>query len=129
MVNNNELENWIEETATILVKETLKIIANCPQPDSMKYDTTSIRTLLMFDFIRIMVKTLAEDTLTAHEKRKLTGKEAYDFTMKRLGGLKSNLQTAIGLGFENAFQKVIGKQIEYYCLISPVPEAKTKWMN
>ncbi len=43
-------------------------------------------------------------------------------TMKEFGGFKSDVQDAIATGFGDAMFQFSGRNMDYYCQITPVPE-------
>jgi hypothetical protein len=110
---------WLEEMSEFIARESYNLIKLTGDPKGSSKKLSSM-------FIRYFVSKMVLDSLTEYKKKKLDGKEAYDFTKKNFSEMKDELQLEIAKGFEIGFLKYSGKDIEYYCQVKPVPEPINK---
>jgi hypothetical protein len=113
------LDNFIDDYSQMYANETFKIFK---QAGAKK----EIADHLLQRYLSHFIENMTLDILTKYQvQQKMTEDEAYRYTKEAFLRFKSELQTAISNSFERAFYTYVGKKIEYYCLISPVPEVKS----
>lgn len=122
-VKKNLIEQWLDETSRMLVKENLKIIADMPIPTVTNED---LHKTLSVHFLQMYIETLVGAALNDYKGRKMDNTEAYEHTKIELNQIKADIQNAVCVGFEKAFKRFSGVDNEYYCLIAPMPPVANK---
>ncbi len=113
------LNSWVEEFGSFIAEETSKLIRTCAKPKG-----EGLVEKLTQNFLENMIENVVMDALTKHAD--LPPHQAYSATKDAVAQAKSNIQTAIAIGFEKAFHKFSGREVEYYCQIHLVPEPINK---
>lgn len=119
-----ELKTWLEETALLLSKETLKLIKNHKKPKS-DFDLNDV---LVYVYVEKLIAQLVEGALSSHESfPSMNNQQRYDHSVEKFKIVKINLQNEIARGFEQGF-KLFNNTVapEYLCSISVVPEPLNK---
>lgn len=122
--NNKELvvlKDWANEYGCFIARESQKLLEACGRSQG-----EAGLKLLTIEFFSHFVEHMVLSSLKEFSDKGLTNKVAYDKTSRNFMALKSVIQSSIAEGFEQAFFKFTGKQAEYYCQISLVPEAVNK---
>lgn len=71
-------------------------------------------------------KLLQEVPAMNKKGEKLSKKERTQLSLDNYATFKRGAQDAIAYGFQTALSTYSGMNVEYYCKITPVPEAKSK---
>lgn len=123
MAKNLVLNSWIDEYAELMAKESFKILESICTAKGEGVDTAvSLR------FINYFLGILVYNALSEHRQNKnMTNNQAYEFTRQNLSDIKMGIQNQVASGFEEAFLKYTGKQVEYYCIIKPTPEVANRY--
>lgn len=105
----------------LLVDQTLKILTSRSKKTG---EQRSIQPELYF--ISFMIKGLVENALNV--KFKKTDSDEYKFQVikQNFEAVKFGIQEAVATAFQVALRHYSQKQIEYYCVIKPVPETTSK---
>jgi hypothetical protein len=121
---SQDLKIWLEETADVLAKETIKLIKHHKKPTS----DFNLSEVLFYVYVEKFVGALVENALTAHQSDpNMTDYQRYTFSSEKFKIVKTNLQNEIARGFEQGFKKFSGiEPPEYMCTISLVPDPMNK---
>lgn len=118
--NNIVLNDWVADYAKMISTETFKLI------NTLGHQKNASR-LITTKFLQFFIEETLKDVLEEYKSRKdITVEQAYLFTKENLNDIKTNIQVEIAKGFEAAFSKFAKKDIEYYCIIKPMPEVANK---
>lgn len=123
MAKNILIESLVDEMAEEMSKETVKVLTQVGKPKQM------VRPL-MLKFLNFYIRSMIMTALNEYKVKKIKDSEAYEYTRQNFLDLKINLQKEIGTAFEDAFKLYSGRaEVEYYCVINPVPEPISKSLN
>lgn len=118
------VNSWVEEFAEFIAKESYNLVTTCG-----KKQAEDVSLLLSTKFIQYYTEIIVLKSLSVTDGKELSSKQNYTITKDSFMRLKTELQTELAKGFENAFRKYAGKNVEYYCQINPVPEPISKLAN
>jgi catalase (peroxidase I) len=125
MSKNNRItmsfDEWAEQTVTPLIVETINILKH-------EENTLGIKgknELLAF-FLTGYVGSIMYNALMTHKDVKLSKEAKHQLVMKEFADTKAKMSEAMAQAFTAAMSNFVGRHIDYYCLVKPVPEAINK---
>lgn len=117
--NNLVLNSWTEEFGSFIADETSKLIKTCAKPKGE--EMVEILTKI---FMEHMIENIVYDSLIGPSN---AGEEnAYKLTKESFLRTKVDIQSSVAVGFERAFLKFAGREVDYYCQINAISEPINK---
>ena len=114
---------WLDEFSQVMVKATLEFITNVKKP----VDGMNLEEKLTYMYVQTLIHVLVAQALSDFANHKMKDRQQqYNHTAEKLMVLKSELQNAIAIGFEDAWAQVYNQHVDYYVSIDPVPPAINK---
>lgn len=116
------ISDYIAQFTKFLSTETYKLIKITAKSKGGR-DTLS---RMVGSSIKYLIEAAVTDTLKDSLDPKLDKLGAYNMAVRNLTDFKQYIQIDVADGFTLAMTKFSKKNIEYYCLIKPIPEMPTK---
>ncbi len=123
-VKTLDLNEWIDSFSTFMADETLKILRG----HTDKRGPEVGRALCIHFLARVLTATVL-DTLNTRKDGAKDDEEQFRFSKDQFLDLKTQVQDATALSFQTAFHHFTGRNVEYYCVIKPVPEPLNGTVN
>lgn len=116
------LEDYTNMMASDMTSEIFKFISYYEKKVGKAHSASLVQA-----FLQNFVTKLVGDALDAYPHG--SDEERYDKTMTEFGVVKSVIQDAVAFGFSDATALFSGKELDYYCSITPVPDPTSKLLN
>jgi len=116
------LEDYTNMMASDMTSELFKFVSYYEKKVGKAYSATLIQA-----FLQSFITKLVNDALESQPHG--SDKERYDKTMTEFSVVKSVIQDAVAFGFSDATALFSGKELDYYCSITPVPDPTSKLLN
>ncbi len=110
-------EDYVSQLSGSIVTEIFRIINK-----EIEDLGPSVGESVQFTVLGSLLSTILYKDLTANALAKTTEDQKF----KRYKDLKNVIQNTISMGFETAFSKFTGKQVDYVTTVDPMPEPLNK---
>ncbi len=110
------LQEYSEGLAQAITDDVYKVIDN--SAGGNRYT----ENYLVAMFVSRLIGEMVHRTLAERSTLNISHKDQEDLMMKNMSELKMAVQNAVAAGFQNAMSNFLGRPVEYYCQIKPVPE-------
>lgn len=118
-------EDIIEEFSRAMAKESMVLVSTFCK--SASKDTMALRRHAT-NFISQYIELLLSDALRDYPKTGATQKEQMTQVSGNFKDIKQEIQQQIANAFTRVMEGYSGMDIDYYCLIKPLPEPINKHM-
>lgn len=113
-----DLNKDADALTSMLVVETCKMIDAQPE---------SVKTQIYFSFLAKFIGAIIYRSLKSQpDKHMPSQEEIYEYVSKNYSNAKTCAESAIAAAFTGAMSTFSAKEVEYYCLIRPVPPVANK---
>ncbi len=124
MKDTVSLENWISDFAKTMALGLIKIMDEQGAEHGVEVAHSAATQFTGAFIAALTCRALGNNRIVPG-----TSKEQYEKVSLQLAAHKTRVQEAVAAGFAGAMSEFVGRPVEYYCLIQPVPEPVTQAIN
>ena len=117
-----DINEWLDSFSTQMSDGAI----NLCQAKASSRGGIDVYKALICAIVAKMVGTAAVHVLMSAPEELKGEKVRYEYVKEAFVSYKAGIQEAVAAAFTAAMSNFSGKELEYYCLIKPVPEPPTK---
>lgn len=120
-----DINDWIDDYSTFMADEALKML----QAQGDKKGPDVHRALLIHFLARVITSSVFSVLHERPKNEKANKNEVLEHNKKNYAGFKEQIEEMIAMSFGTALSHYSGKDLDYYCVIRPVPEMISTKVN
>ncbi len=117
------LTDYIENFTDYIASENYKLLINYS-----KTKTQDLSVKLLTSFIKSYIHLVVLEVFIQKPGMKLSKQEHFNYTSANFNQIKLLIQSAVAEGFNQAVLDFTSQNMDYYCIIKPMPEPINKEM-